>query len=412
MGKLAIRGGEPVRHPRNPWPAWPPVSDRAVELVTEVIRSGTWAFDGPKEWEFARAFADFSGARYCVPVANGTVAVQLALEALDIGAYDEVIVPGLTWQATAAACIDVNAVPVLVDVDPETWCMDAARAEEAITPRTRALIAVHLYGSMPDMDALRDLAHRRKLLLLEDCAHQHGARWDGKAVGTLGSIGAFSLQQSKVLTSGEGGLTLTDDWTLFQRLYSLRNCGRPFQSGAPTVQSGNYRMTDIQAALLLAQMDLMEERVERRDANGRYLADRLAEVPGIKPMKRHGRVTRGSYYCYSFRYDPSAWDGIPVAAFHKALAAETGLSIGSTYEPLNDSPLYRPHTKKRHHLNEDYWKAIDPGRFRLPVAERAYREEAVVIHHPFLLAERSDMDSIAEAAAKIHTHRGELRGIA
>ena len=410
MSKLAVMGGEPIHPPRKPWPAWPP-ADRAVELVTEVIRSGQWSFDGPREWQFAQQFAAFSGARYCLTVANGTVAIQLALEALDIGAYDEVIVPGMTWQATAAACIDVNAVPILVDIDPETYCLDLAQAEAAITPRTRAIIVVHLYGAMADMDGLLALARKHDLKLIEDCAHQHGSQWKGKGVGGLGDVGAFSLQESKVLTSGEGGLNLTNDWELFQKLYSLRNCGRPFQPGSPTVQSGNYRLTELQAALLLAQMEHMEERVNRRDENAQYLNSKLAPLPGIRPMKRYPQITRQSYYAFSFRYDSSVWDGIPGQAFRRALSAEIGIGVGSTYEPLNNCPLYKPHTKRRHHLSESYWQAIDPTRFALPVCQKAYEDEAVVSWHAFLLAEPADMDQIAQAIEKLYENRAELKDL-
>jgi L-glutamine:2-deoxy-scyllo-inosose/3-amino-2,3-dideoxy-scyllo-inosose aminotransferase len=409
MTNLAIAGGEPVRSMRKPWPAWPPATERALELVTEVVRSGTWAYDGPKEWQFAREFAEFSSARYCVPVANGTVAIQLALEALDIGAYDEVIVPGMTWQATAAACLDVNAVPILVDVDPETYCLDAAKAEAAITSRTRAIIVVHLYGAMADMDAILALARKHDLKLIEDCAHQHGSQWNGKGVGGLGDIGAFSLQLSKVLTAGEGGLTLTDDWELFQLLYSLRNCGRPYREGAPTRQSGNYRMTDLQAALLLAQMEHLAEQVDLRERNAHHLNQKLAEVPGILTMKRHPQITRQSYYCFSFRYQPELWDGIPGATFRKALGAELGLSVGTTYEPLNDCSLYQPHTKRRHRLSDEYWQAIDPKRFELPVCERAYRDEAIVIWQPFLLSGEADIQQVGQAVQKLHENRSDLK---
>lgn len=409
MSKLAINGGDPVRPPRRPWPDWPVPSERAVQLVTEVVRSGKWAYDGPYEWRFANAFADFSKARYCLAVANGTVAIQLALEALDIGAYDEVIVPGNTWQATAAACIDVNAIPILVDIDPETYCLDVAKAEAAITPRTRALSVVHLYGAMADMDAVLALARKHNLRVIEDCAHQHGSQWNGKGVGGLGDIGTFSLQLSKVLTAGEGGLNLTNDWELFQKLYSLRNCGRPFQAGSPTLQSGNYRMTDLQAALLVEQMEHMEERVNRRDANAQYLSHKLAQVPGIHPMRRYPQVTRQSYYCYSFRYDSAAWNGVPGKVIRKALSAEIGLGVGGTYEPLNNCSLYKPHTKRRHRLNDEYWDAIDPARFELPVCQKAYEDEAMVIWHGFLLAEQTEMDDIARAVAKLYEHRMELR---
>ena len=410
MSRLAINGGEPVRPPRKAWPSWPPATERAVELATEVIRSGKWAYDGPKEWEFARRFADFSGARYALAVANGTVAIQLALEALDVGAYDEVIVPGLTWQATAAACIDVNAVPILVDIDPDTYCLDVAHAEAAITDRTKAIIVVHLYGAMADMDALLALARQRDLKVVEDCAHQHGSQWNGKGVGSLGDVGAFSLQLSKVLTAGEGGLTLTNDWQLFQRLYSLRNCGRPFQEGSPTLQSGNYRMTDLQAALLLAQMEGLETLVDRRDDNAQYLNAQLREIPGIVPMRRHPQVSRQSYYCFSLRYDAEAWDGVPVQVFRRALAAETGLGASSTYEPLNACSLYKPHTKRRHRLNDRYWAQIDPERFELPICRRAFADEGVVIWHAFLLGGRADMDDIFSAVAKLYENREELRG--
>jgi L-glutamine:2-deoxy-scyllo-inosose/3-amino-2,3-dideoxy-scyllo-inosose aminotransferase len=261
------------------------------------------------------------------------------------------------------------------------------------------------------MDALLALARRRDLRLIEDCAHQHGSQWRGRGVGSLGDIGAFSLQQSKVLTAGEGGVVLTNDWELFQKLYSLRNCGRPLQRGSPTLQGGNYRMTDLQAALLLAQMEQMDGRVNRRDDNAQYLNRKLAEIPGIRPMKRHPQITRQSYYCFDFRYDSGVWEGIPVAVFRQALGAEVGLSVAGTYEPLNNCALYQPQAKRRHRLNDSYWEAIDPRRFALPVCEKAYRDEGVVIWQPFLLAEHGDMDQVAQAVEKLYEHRGELRDV-
>ena len=409
MSHLAINGGEPVRHPRKLWPDWPPINERAVELVTQVVRSGKWSLDGPMVWQFAQAFAAFSKARYCLPVANGTIAIQLALEALDIGAYDEVIVPGLTWQATAAAVLDVNAVPVLVDIDPETYCLDVAKAEAAITSKTRAIIVVHLFGAMTNMDALLALAKKHELVLIEDCAHQHGSQWNGKGVGSLGAIGTYSLQQSKTLTSGEGGLNLTDDWDLFQRLYSLHNCGRALLPTSPTVFSGNYRMTEMQAALLLAQMEHLDERVNHRDQEAQILNRRLLDIPGIRPMRRYPQITRQAYYGYSFRYDATAWSGISCATFRKAFAAETGLRAGTTYEPLNKSPLYQPHNKSRYRLNDAHWEAIDPSRFDLPVCTQAYENEAVIIPHPFLLAERASIETVVQAVEKLYHHRDELQ---
>jgi len=408
MSTLSILGGEPIRAPRKPWPSWPPVTESAVDQVSEVVRSGVWAYDGPKEWEFAHIFEEFSGIKHCLPVANGTVAIQMALEALGIGAYDEVIVPGLTWQATAAACLDVNAVPVLVDVDPNTFCLDLKKAEEAISEKTRAIVVVHLYGSMTDMDALLQLAARYKLPVVEDCAHQHGSRWNGVHVGGLGRVGTFSLQLSKVLTSGEGGICLTDDWELFQKLYSLRNCGRPLRTDSPTLQSGNYRMTELQAALLVAQMEIFSAAVARRDENAVYLNKTLADIPGIIPLHRNPKVTRQSYYCYAFRYDAAAWDGLPVEIFRNALSKELELSVESTYAPLNDSPLYKPHSKKRHKLSEEYWQAINPRRFELPVCRRLYSEQAVTVRQPFLLSAPSDVQEFQQGVEKLYENRDQL----
>ena len=206
------------------------------------------------EAEFAEKFAAFSRAKYCVCLMNGTVALQLALEALDIGAGDEVIVPGYTWQATAAACLDVNAIPIIVDVDPETYCIDPALVEAAITPRTRAIIPVYLYGSMADMERIMEIARKHDLKVIEDCAQTHGSRWREMGAGAIGDVGSFSMQHSKVLTSGEGGATITNDDNLYDRLCALRHCGRPREGEKSPIQSGNYRMTEFQAAVLLAQI--------------------------------------------------------------------------------------------------------------------------------------------------------------
>jgi L-glutamine:2-deoxy-scyllo-inosose/3-amino-2,3-dideoxy-scyllo-inosose aminotransferase len=356
-------------------------------------------------------FAEFIGARHCWLVANGTVALQLALEALDIGAGDEVILPGLTFQATAAAVLDVNAVPILVDVDPETYCIDPKQVESAITPRTAAIIPVHLYGCMADMDAILEIARKHNLVVIEDCAHTHGSLWRGVGAGALGDVGAFSMQQSKVITSGEGGAVTTNRRDLYVRLYSLRNCGRslPGAEDAVSLQSGNYRITEWQAAVLLAQLERLEEQTLRRDENAQYLNSELSKIEGIKPMKRHPQVTRQAYYAYVFRYDSEAFGGVHVSVFRRALGAELNAGVGTVYEPLNDCSIYQPHTKRRYRINENHWEAIDPKRFRLPVATRAHRDEAVSLFHSVLLAERKAIDAIIEAVAKIRSNVDELR---
>ncbi len=414
MAKLAINGGSAIRPKSRKWASWP-VSDAAdAKLLAEITRSNTWSYDGPHEWDFAEKFTKYLGAKHGLCCANGTVAIQLALEALDIGAYDEVIVPGMTWQATAAACIDVNAVPVLVDVEADTWCLDLEKAEAAITKKTKAIVVVHLYGCMPDMAAVKRLCKKHGLFLIEDCAHQHGTFWKGKGVGTFGDIGCFSFQESKILSSGEGGFNTCKTKTLFERLYSLRNCGRGWQEDTTNaVQSGNYRLTEWQAGMLLGGLSRLDKQVRHRDENAIYLNQKLAEIPGILPMRRRKEITQQSYFNLAFRLDRRELKGVRNDAFCRALNAELHPDPWGwepPYQPLNKCALYKPHTKRRHKLNAEYWKAINPRRFRLPVATDAYERSGVVIHHYPLLGTKQDMDDIAAAVAKVAENFEQLKG--
>ncbi len=425
MGKLAINGGMPVRDVKaHPWPAWPVWDENDERALLEVLHSGVWSYNGPKEREFDRLFAEYVGVKHAVSAANGTVTLQLALEALGIGVGDEVIVPGLTWQATAASVIDVNAIPILVDVLEDTWCIDPAAVEAAITPRTRAIIPVHLYGSFADMDAIMEIARKHDLYVIEDCAHKHGGEWKGEKAGSIGHIGSFSFQLSKHLTAGEGGVMTTDDDEVAERLDALRNCGRR-PEGEPEgevdkgaghygdegnfIQSGNYRITEFQAAILVEGLKRLPAQNRRRDENAIYLNSLLEKIPGVMPMRRDERETAEAYFNYSFRYRKEEFKGLPVERFREALAAELGVDVEPSYEPLNDCALYVPHTKPaRYRLNEEYWKAIDPKRFDLPVCTRIYREESVTMHHKVLLGSREEMEIIAGAVKKIYDHAEEL----
>ncbi len=412
MSKLAIFGGTPVRRKTAAWPSWPISDAQDAQLLSKITRSNRWSYDGPVEWEFAKAFAAYQTAKQGMCVANGTVAIQLALEALDIGAYDEVIVPGLTWQATAAACADVNAVPVLVDVERDTWCIDVDAVEAAITPKTRAVIPVHLYGCMADMTRLQKLCKDKGLALIEDCAHQHGSFWKGKGAGSLGDIGCYSFQESKVLSSGEGGFVTCKSKELFERLYSLRNCGRGWQDDmSNALQSGNYRLTEFQAGILQGGLKRLDEQVKLRDRNAILLNDRLASIPGVAPMRRRKEITQQSYFNFAFRIDPDFFGAVANRAVCKALNAELGdPGFEPPYEPLNRCALYKPRTKKRHNIGSAYWRAIDPSRFRLPVCADAHERTGIVVHHAALLGKKKDMDDIAEALTKVAENIDELRG--
>ena len=412
MAKLALTGGRPVRAKSAAWPKWPIGDSKDARLVAEITRSGRWSYDGPTEWKFAEAFTKYLGANFGLCNANGTVGIQMALEALGIGAYDEVIVPGMTWQATAAACIDVNAVPVLVDVEPDTWCIDLDKAEAAITRKTKAIVAVHLYGCMPDMTRLMRICKKHNLLLIEDCAHQHGSFYKGKSVGTFGDVASFSFQESKVLSAGEGGFNTCKTKVLFERLYSLRNCGRGYKGDMTnTIQSGNYRLTEWQAALLLGGLERLDKQVKHRDQNAIYLNGLLEQIHGIVPMRRRKEVTQQSYFNFTFKLNPRVVRGVSNEIFCAALNAELRMPEGfePPYDPLNNCGLYKPHTKPRHRISAEYWKAINPKRFKLPVSTAAHFKTGVAMHHAGLMGPKSDMDDIAKAVAKLVENIGELR---
>ena len=424
MGKLAISGGTPLRNIQtDPWPKWPVWDKQDERQLIEVLHSGHWSYNGPQERAFNQAFADYIGTPYALSVANGTVALQLALEACGIGWGDEVIVPGLTWQATAAAVLDVNAVPVLIDVTEDTWCIDPARVAAAITPRTKAIMPVHLYGSFADMDAIMAIARDKGLKVIEDCAHKHGGQWKDQRAGSIGDVGCFSFQLSKLMTAGEGGALTTNDPELYEKLDALRNCGRRpekndaekktdgfYEDEGNFIQSGNYRLTEFQAALLIESLKRLPQENRLRDENAIYLNAKLAQLPGIVPMRRDARETVEAYFNFSFRYKRDAFDDVPVEVFRNALSKELGFAIEACYEPLNRCSLYAPLTKpSRHRLTEDYWKQVNPARFDLPVCTRAHQEESVCFHFNILMGTQADMDMIAQAITKIHECRGELK---
>lgn len=425
MSKPAILGGSPVRDTKTyPWPKWPVWDENDEKALLTTLRSGIWSYNGPMETEFNRLYAGFTGAKYALSAANGTVTLQLALEACGIGLGNEVILPGLTWQATAATVIDVNAIPVLVDVFDDTWCIDPEQVRKAITPRTKAIIPVHLYGCFADMDEIMKIAKENNLFVIEDSAHKQGGEWNGKKAGTIGDIGSFSFQLSKIMTAGEGGALTTNNYDLYERLDALRNCGRRsapenavnidkgeghYYDEGNFIQSGNYRITEFQAALLIEALKRLPEQNRIREENALYLNSLLKEIPGIKTMRRDKRETREAYYIYSFRYNKSDFKDLPVEKFRAALSAELGIEVAASYFPLNKCSLYVPHTKPaRHKLNDDYWKAIDPSRFDLPVCDRIHHEESVCFHHKVLMGPKTDMDMFADAVVKIHENADQL----
>jgi len=419
--QLAVHGGTPVR--TRPFPSWPVFDQTEEQALLQVLRSGNW-------WQFAYAqgvelredaegeraetskfeeeFAAAHDCRYGIAAMNGTATLELILRSLDIGPGDEVIVPPYTFIASASSILSIGAVPIFVDIHPDTFNLDPARIKEAITPRTRAIIPVHFAGQSADMDAINAIARQHGLFVVEDAAHAHGSSWRGRKCGALGDAGSFSFQASKNMTAGEGGAITTNDEALAARCRSFLWAGR--EPGRPWYEhhrlGWNYRITEFQSAILRVQLRRLTEQLARREANGRYLTEQLRQrVQGVTPQQIDERVTAMSYHLFIFRYDPAAFSGLPRARFLEMLQAE-GIPCASGYaHPLYRNPMF---------TNKDFWKGgfpcvapfadetLDYRTFseRCPVSE-ALCGDSVWFTQNMLLGERADMDDIIEAIMKI-----------
>src|SRR3954454_11136923 len=267
--------GRAKAHP-GAFPSWPVFDQTEEHAVIDTLRSGKWyRGNGKNVARFEEAYAQLTGAKTCLATANGTSALLTSLSAMGIEAGDEVVVPPYTFIATVNAVLRQNALPVFVDTDPETFQMDARKLEAAITPRTRAIIPVHLGGNVCDLDAIMPVAQRHDVPVLEDACQAHLAEWRGRKVGTYGQAGCFSFQASKNLNSGEGGAIITNDEDLRERCFAFHNNGSGFRSIGNNFTYNstgcNLRMAEFQAALLTAQMTRIEAQAQARTENARYL---------------------------------------------------------------------------------------------------------------------------------------------
>jgi L-glutamine:scyllo-inosose aminotransferase len=405
--RLALFGGPPVR--ARPWSAWPEYGDAERSALERVLASRSWGgFPSPntEAGAFAERFARYVGTAHAVPCANGTVAIALALQAARLEPGAEVITTSYTFVGTATGILAVGGVPIFVDVLPGTYCLDPDQVEAAATGRTQAVVAVHLACAMADMDRLAALCEQRGLLLVEDCAHAHGARWRGRAAGSIGRLGAFSMQSSKLLTAGEGGAVTTDDALAAQRLHSLVNCGRkePGYDAFPERLLGtNARLSEWQAAILSEQLVRLPGQHERRAARVAEFEKRLAEIPGLRPLDRDPRLTQRSVYQYVLRFEPEAFAGASRDAVLDALRAEGVPARGRFYVPLPDDPLFAMDPK----TNPMARAGLAPRR-DFPVASRAAYREAIWLPHELFLGGSEDVEDLAAAFAKVASHAGEL----
>ncbi|MGC9394462.1 MAG: DegT/DnrJ/EryC1/StrS family aminotransferase [Anaerolineae bacterium] len=407
MEKLALLDGTPVRD--TGYPLWPIFDERDVEAVVAVVQSGYWGgfpYPGPQTAEFTRRFLALQGGEYAVAMMNGTVTMEVACRAAGIGWGDEVIVPAYTFQATAAAPMAAGALPVVVDIDPETYCIDPQAVEAAITGKTRAVIPVHLGAQMADMDALMDIAARHNLIVIEDSAHAHGAKWRGQGAGTIGHFGSFSLQSSKILTSGEGGILICNTQELADRAASIIDCGRPHDAEEQVyTMGGNYRMGELQAALANVAIERFPQQAQEREEMAAYMDESLSEIPGVRLLKRDLRHTARSFYRYTFAIDPEAF-GVTHETVCRALQAE-GIPADAGYPPMHQYELFQPHLS-RLPVPSAFPERLrfHPGQF--PESERAATREAVWLDENIFRAGPQGVDDVVAALRKIYDNRETL----
>ena len=400
MPDLAILGGDATR--QTPYPAWPPHDQRDIDAVTRVVQSGNWGgfpYPGAETRRFLDAFLALTGGRHAVAAMNGTLTLEVALRAAGIGWGDEVIVPAYTFQATAAAPMMAGAIPVLADIDADTFCISPAAIEAAITPRTRAIIPVHVASQMADMDAIMRIAARHDLVVIEDAAHAHGAVWDGRGAGTLGHFGSFSMQSTKILTAGEGGVLLCRDEEHAWRATSIIDCGRPHDpDGQFTVQGGNYRMSELQAALLSVGLERFPAQFNQREEMAAYMDEALSEVEGVRALPRDARHQRRAVYCYTFAIDPVTF-GAANQVVAPALAAE-GVPCFPGYDPMYRYDLFQP-LNSRLPAPSAFPERFDYADMRLPVTERISGLEGMWLGESVFRAGKSGVDDVVAALRKV-----------
>ncbi|MGW1163362.1 DegT/DnrJ/EryC1/StrS family aminotransferase [Streptomyces sp. NPDC002513] len=372
-------------------PDWPQFNDLERQALDRALTQGQWWRMGGKEVEsFEGEFADYHGAPHALAVTNGTHALELALQAMGVGPDTEVIVPAFTFISSSQAAQRLGAVAVPVDVDPHTYCIDVAAAEAAITPRTRVIMPVHMAGLMADMDGLEKLAENFGVQLLQDAAHAHGARWQGKRVGELGSIAAFSFQNGKLMTAGEGGAVLFPDQERYEEAFLRHSCGRPRTDRLyhHQVAGSNMRMNEFSAAVLRAQLTRLDAQTAVRQAGWRVLCPLLARIPGVEPQGDDPRADRNSHYMAMFRLP--GWTEERRNLLVDRLV-EAGLPAFATFRAIYRTPAF--------------WESASPDESAEAVARRCPNTEAISrdgvwLHHRTLLASEEILHDVAAIVAE------------
>ncbi|MEK6281719.1 MAG: DegT/DnrJ/EryC1/StrS family aminotransferase [Acidobacteriota bacterium] len=435
--ELAVFGGSPIR--RRHWPKWPLATPNTQRCLLDVLHSGKWAISGWSdvsdtfERRLSKAFATYVNRSYCVACSHGSAALSIALQALNVGPGDDVVLTGLTWVACPSAIVRLGARPILVDIEADGLCASASTIERAITRQTRVILMIHMYSSICDVAAYLDVARRSGIALLEDASQAHGASLRDGQIGSFGEISVFSTQQSKLLTSGEGGLCVTDDSVLYQKMQQLRADGRQYRSdpfrasavcdvhsaaavgirGCSAIAPDGYELeavgdvagqnlclTEFQSALLLDGLSRLDQENAHRQTCVDALAKCLESIEGVELILPESYVEKPTYYRLTVRIDRSAFADLSAQEIVPALAVELGTDVRRVDAPLNRHPLYVPARARMVACNSGLRDALEPGRFALPLSERAY-EEVVTFPHQILLSAPEDMQDVANALEKV-----------
>jgi dTDP-4-amino-4,6-dideoxygalactose transaminase len=413
-GKLAILGGEPVRKNKS-WPSWPYWDDGVVDSIVKTTKSRIWCRIQSKSGTvptLEKKFAGLIGAKFCVATGSGTQALHTCVEALGIGPGDEVITSPYTDPGTIASILSARALPVLADLDRESFQLDPADIERRITENTKAIMPVHMMGQPCDIDSIMAIAKKHNLNVIEDAAQAHLAEHRGRKLGTIGDVGCFSFQSSKTIACGEGGAVVGNDEELMDKCYTVHNHGTS-RRGLTEVAGPKYRMNEFEAAALLGQWPGIIERFKRRNENAAHLTSRLKDIPGILPQKLYEGTNSGSWYLYPMSYRKEHFNGADRSKFLKAVAAE-GVSLspyiarGLHREPWVEHIMERPVYKKMFSAKrlEEYRQQVP-----CPVCDQVCQEMAMIWASGPLLGTKGDMDNVADAIIKVYENRDKLSSI-
>lgn len=413
MSNLAIHGGSPVFDRQHRWPVWPAATADDERRVLEAVRGSAWGLGSPITTDFARKLEAALGVKHALPVNSGTAALELAIKSLRIGPGDEVIVPAYTFVASATCVLEMGATVVFADADLDTLNLCPREVARLITPRTKAVIAVHFGGNPCDIDGLERAIAGRPIALIEDAAHAHGMLLKGKPAGKHGVAACYSYQSSKNMACGEGGAFVTDDSALFESAVSFHSFGR--KAGRPWYEhhnlSWNHRLTGLQSALLLGQLERLESQTQIRYENAALLTKILSQIPGVKPQKTvdSSPDTRRAFHLFIWRHE-AATMGVARDVFCRALEAEGVPCFGGYPIPLQENPMFQEHRYWHHHREGVPAPSGEPD-YRMVKTPNvsAICKDAVWLQHQYLLAPREQVQKIGEAIVKVAAHAKELR---